>query len=313
MCLYNNRWHSSNTIRFMFNIFANINNRLRTYYPSISLPSIMKYFSIFIFITVVFGNKCAYTTTGGIVATPLGSCSTFSQTSTTGQSFSFDFSYENDKLNWNYYSDLDCKRLLFAANPSDGLNIQPNGKGNSCDTVDITKKGSFSPYSDDCSVNDDTMNDYYTMSYVVNECITSSINGQDFSAILFCNKEKVYFNFYTDCNDCSSKCRMKQYLYHYYDTDDCWDIVCNSNSKYTNFIEMDSAHIVNDASFFKTHINNYDYKISMLYNKRDVEYQLQSKVSSTSYSYIGAIIIFTIFCMICRYINSYNRKEYTAI
>lgn len=212
-------------------------------------------------------NSCAYATTGGVVASPLGYCSTYYQMATNGRVFSYDFTHDidADDLNWNYYSDLDCQTLAYTALPMDdeidegAIATQLIGSGDNCDTVEITKTGSYSPYSDECSVDDATADDYFTSAYVVNECIGASIDGQDASSVLMCDDKGVYFNYYAGCTDCS--CDMQQYA-HYYDDEEeseeegdaCHEMVCHTSSKRKrvhlrkNVISVDKANL---PLFFK--------------------------------------------------------------
>merc|ERR1712241_1290047 len=165
---------------------------------------------------------------------------------TSGRQFSYDFTRdaEKDDLNWNYYSDLDCETLAYTALPMD----------DEVDDGEITKIGSYSPYSDECSVTEETEDDYFTSTYVVNECIGGGINGQDASSILMCDDKGVYFNYYTGCTDCS--CSMQQYA-HYYDEDGedaCHTMVCHSSKKKKHVHLRKNVKLVDKANlplFFK--------------------------------------------------------------
>lgn len=200
-------------------------------------------------------TSCAYSASG-VIATPLQSCSVYAQSATTGMAYSYQYDYDpiNDALTCSYYNDLRCDALETSYWMDDDMmaahNIHANveGSGSNCDTVSITKHGSYSPLSDDCSVEADTENDYFSMSYVLNECISSD-EDQGFSAVLLCDEEKIYFNYYSDCTHC--QCSMEQYIYKYFDDadGDCWDIECNAasdpmTSQHLRYVQLHSNAFV---------------------------------------------------------------------
>ena len=57
------------------------------------------------------------------------------------------------------------------------------GSGSNCDTVSITKHGAYSPLSDDCSGDESTENDFFSMHYVLNECISSDDDEDGFCGV----------------------------------------------------------------------------------------------------------------------------------
>merc|ERR1712228_1089295 len=254
-------------------------------------------------------DSCAYATTGGIVASPLGFCSSYSQMATNGRSFSYDFTQDtesDDVLNWNYYSDLDCETLAYTALPMDdevnegAIVTQLIGSGDNCATVEITKTGSYSPYSDECSVSDETADDYFTSTYVVNECIGASINGQKASSILMCDDDGVYFNYYAGCTDCS--CSMQQYA-HYYDDEACHQMVCNTQTKKTrlrkNIISVKKANL---PLFFKNGAIEYGVQ------------NVQGNGLEISVYYVVAFVAAMAVMAIVRFVYTRSKnKEYIAV
>eukprot|EP01083_Nonionella_stella_P202635 740144_1 len=154
---------------------------------------------------------------------PIRSCWNFEQTKTSQSAYSYDFTAAGLSLSWNYYNGLDCKDFVISTAMSSIH--QSEGSGANCETVQITKSGSFSKDSEKCFVTEITETDYYSMSYVINECTHTSLYGQDLSVIMFCDSEKLYFNKYTHSTQCQGD--VEQYIYHYFDDDDCWDIECN--------------------------------------------------------------------------------------
>ena len=57
--------------------------------------------------------------------------------------------------------------------------------------------------------------DFASFSFVVDECIPSAIGEELFSAKLSCDSEKLWFEYYTGCTDCTCD-DMESYTYEYY-------------------------------------------------------------------------------------------------
>ena len=165
-------------------------------------------------------DSCAYFSTH-VVATPLTKCSTYSY-KTTQYSWNFECD-KNDDVNVKYFmSDTDCTPNKLAGQSqvdTSAGEVQCYGSGNNCHTVDITVYGFTNKES--C----DDKNDYYQFSFVVDECIPSYIGGNKYSAKLSCDKEKLWFNYWSDSDECNGN--MQTYTYEYYnDINGCWDIYC---------------------------------------------------------------------------------------
>merc|ERR1719233_1158640 len=115
---------------------------------------------------------------------------------------------------------------------------QTAGSGANCETVEITKYGGYSPFnSDECDVDEQFKDDFYSTHYVVNQCISAEIavpvpSAGDLeiesvhSAVLRCDAESVSFEFYRECGDC--QCAKEVFVYrHFTDSDECWKVECN--------------------------------------------------------------------------------------
>jgi len=313
-------------------------------------------------------KQCAYSASG-VVATPLGACSVYAQQETTGRGYSYTYSYDpiSGELNWNYFSDLSCSSLL-SANPMDSTmmalhnaNSQVLGEGASCDTVEIVKKGSYSPYTDECSMDGAAASDFTSMSFVVNECISAAAaypepapdsdpaaapSPSGYSAVLLCDAEKIWVNYYGGCADC--KCDAEQYVYKSYADDECWAVQCHAvaTSKYHKLVasqlKLFGAHNLIDPKMADQHENAATVVIDSFVSAQ-IPYTLpgaqeeRSRVLSHSfgrwaeaedamqnleisalgvqiksiwmYSAIGSVL-FIVFCGICRYINTYDAVYY---
>eukprot|EP01084_Bolivina_argentea_P215143 365231_1 len=139
-----------------------------------------------------------------------------------------------------------------------GSAYQCIGAGSNCHTVDITVKGFTG--GDSC----EDENDYYAFSFVVDECVPSVLEETNYSAILSCDSEKLYFEYYTGCLDCI--CEMETYTYEYYsDFDD------NSDDDLNGFIVHDNNNN-----------NDQDYNA-----ETDEEYQAPSDDSDTDIQMIN--------------------------
>eukprot|EP00484_Ammonia_sp_Unknown_P007587 CAMPEP_0197073108 /NCGR_PEP_ID=MMETSP1384-20130603/210438_1 /TAXON_ID=29189 /ORGANISM="Ammonia sp." /LENGTH=310 /DNA_ID=CAMNT_0042511935 /DNA_START=865 /DNA_END=1797 /DNA_ORIENTATION=- len=180
-------------------------------------------------ITSVFSSSgysdesCAYFSTH-VVASPLHACSAYSYDDT---QYSWNFECdEADNVVCNYFlDDTECTHEKQASStPIDlvGGFAQCVGSGDNCHTVDIKIKGFTDTSTEECT--DDS--DFFEFSFVVNECIPSTIAGVEYSAVLQCDSEKLWFEYYTGCKDCSCA-QMERYTYEDYDDlDGCWDITC---------------------------------------------------------------------------------------
>ena len=163
-------------------------------------------------------SSCAYSASG-VIATPLHSCSVYAQSATTGMAYSYQYDFDaiNNALTCSYYNDLQCDSLETSYWMDDDMMAAHNihaavdGLGSDCDTVSITKHGAYSPLSDECSTDEATEGDFFSMKYVLNECISSDDEGEGFSAVLLCDEEKIYFNHFAECTHCG--CSVEQYVY----------------------------------------------------------------------------------------------------
>jgi len=295
-------------------------------------------------------DTCAYSASG-VVATPLGTCSVYAQSATAGRAYSYQYDYDavNDALTCSYYTDLSCDALETSYWMDSEMMAQHNiharlsGAGSACETVDITKHGSYSPDSDECSSSPATQNDYFSMTYVLNECVSSpapmgsdsEAGGAGFSAVLLCDAEKIYFNYYADCTGCdASACEMTQYVYHFYG-EDCWDIRCNALSELDVAMDINSASatsqfsgglsphaiVAGGGAEFVTHLLNGD--APWMGPSLGAQTEMDGLVSAQSVDWpslslrllliIGAVVLVAS-CGICRYINRYQRKmDYAPI
>jgi len=129
----------------------------------------------------------------------------------------------------NYFvDDTECTDIyLEASSPVnfEGGESQCIGSGTNCHTVDIKVVG----FTDDTATTCDDPSDYASFSFVVDECIPSEVEGTQFSAMLSCDAEGLYFEYYTGCNDCD--CAMETYTYEKFDDlDGCWEIKCGEHT-----------------------------------------------------------------------------------
>jgi len=266
-------------------------------------------------------GKCAYSAMG-MIAVPLGSCSVYSMEETTSMSYSSDYSYEGTTLNWNYYTGLDCRgesktyEMDEVMQGIHHLNLQLDGEGSNCNTVDVRVSGSYSELTEGCDSSVNT-NDFYSRSYVVDECISSEMEG--YSSKLMCDDEKIYFNYYAECTDCS--CKMEQYVYQYYADKgaDCYDVTCRSRNDVISALSS-SAMVQKPDTFLKMHLFTQNpntpltpilaQKIGIIQSNKQL---VDSGILSAESIYVaGGVFLFIIFCGICRYINSF-KKEYAQI
>merc|ERR1711933_42282 len=161
-----------------------------------------------------------------------------------------------------------------------------NGLGSNCETVQITKTGSYSKDSDECSVDDATLNDYASIEYVINECIQTQENE---SVILLCDDEKLYFNTYADSESCDGS--VEQSVYHYFNDSDCYDIQCNA-SEDVDVDVLDDA--IDDGEMVKEFIHR---SMMLLMDKRSELMAQHEGVSMNwiKYGIMGGIIVFLLF------------------
>eukprot|EP01083_Nonionella_stella_P222214 793183_1 len=210
------------------------------------------------YMSVIFteanSNSCAYYAMGA-VATPFDSCSIYSMSETAGMKYSsnYIFDKENNKLQWNYYSDLNCQNRYKSYEMDDimmqihHLNVQTTGAGSNCDTVHVRTSGSYSELMDSCDP-DVTTDDYVSRAYVINECIPVATEG--YSSILKCNNKEIYFDYYSQCTDCS--CTFERYSFEYYeDKQKCYQVTCNSPSS-SDILSHSVIYHKTDSQFIKT-------------------------------------------------------------
>ena len=322
--------------------------------------------------TIQSDDQCAYSASG-LVATPLNSCSVYSQRATSGMAYSYTFAVHEDsehipsddpaQIEWQYFNALDCEpeelgnaylmdETLSAMHHSSAQTV---GSGINCDTVEITKFGGYSPFnSDECDLDERFADDYYSTVYVVNQCISAPIHGGDsverestesvHSAVLRCDDEKVYFEFYRECGDC--QCAMEQFVYRYYgESEECWKVECNAMS--TKDHEHGQSQKLHSHFGLVSHLKMFGYTNGPNEDNEDqnaaevvvksfispqtpwtlktsrlkAEEQLLSvtvpisvprytnEISSWSYTLVG-IALLIVMCSICRYINAYDRMQH---
>ena len=170
-------------------------------------------------------NSCAYFTTH-VIASPLSTCSGVSIPDSQKYSWNFECDANGDIMCNYFLGDTQCNQAAYAG--STGVDTlaggaQCMGSGANCHTVDITVKGYTNP-TDDCSaVADD---DFTTYSFVIEECIPSTMGGAQSSAKMSCNDKELFFEYYSDSNDCTGN--VESYTYEYYADlhGSCWDIQC---------------------------------------------------------------------------------------
>merc|ERR1712130_520018 len=132
------------------------------------------------------------------------------------------------------------------------LIVESEGTGDQCQTVDINVKGSYSELLDEC---DDTAttNDFYSRSYVVNECIVDS--AAQISTKLLCDDEKISFLYFKNCNDCLCDDGIQK-VYEYYADKQCFDVSCNSNIGLTSHTMPNEIQKVNGEFIKKVLFKN---------------------------------------------------------
>ena len=270
--------------------------------------------------------KCAYSTMG-MVAIPLDQCSVYSMKETLSMSYSSKYTFNKDTntLNWHYYHDLECNKEYKKYEMDDvmmsihHINLQTDGKGSNCDTVNIKINGNYDYLIEECD-NDKTTNDYQTRSFVINECISSPIEGT--SAILICNQHELYFNYFKACTDCQCYDDVEQIIYQYYE-DKCYEFECNNNNNDYNqnwIYHSQSQSITNkkpDSQFIKNLITQtantpfFTNKMQTIQTKQDIKENVSASMERWLCIVIGTVV-FVICCGICRYINNFQ-KEYATI
>lgn len=296
-------------------------------------------------------DGCAYSASG-VIATPLDTCSVYAQQATSGRSYSYSYSVRDDQVFWNLFSDEACSELD-SANLMDSTmlrlrdsNVFALGDGASCDTVDIIQHGAYSPYADDerdCT----SSSDYTAMSFVVNECI-ADVSTETASAMLLCDNDKIWVNYYSQCTDCH--CDMEQYAYKQYAQDECWEVTCNSvaTSGFHKLVSSqlklfgvhnrpnedlpdhseNAAEVVVDSfvsvqrpfsleelkrhGFGKTAVKP---KSQVLLRRADFEKVGIPTFTSELESWITVLglVLFVLSCGVCRYINSFDPHGYSKL
>ena len=271
-------------------------------------------------------GQCAYAAMG-LLATPFDSCCVYSMEETTSYpSYSAAYSYENETLTWNYFDDLECTQLNKSYEMDEAmqaihhLNVQTEGEGDQCQTVDIKVSGSYSELLDMC---DDTVatDDYFSRSYVVNECIAHS--AEQISTKLLCDDEKISFLYFGDCTDCLCDGGIEQ-VYEYYVDKDCFEVTCNSDTRLSvhntpqNMLKVNGQFVKNLLLRDQSPLMGGSKKKS---ESSEMNKQLEVKdvispIASLSWTMSAVVgsIIFMIFCVLCRYMNGYqHKKEYEEL
>ena len=184
-------------------------------------------------------NSCAYFTTH-VVATPLLECSAVSiPNGDTPTQYSWDFECDSaGNIHCNYFiGDTKCSEDAKGGSTLiDTLagEVQCIGSGFNCHTVDITISG----FTDPSTCDDE--DDFTTYSFVIEECIPSTIGDAISSAKMSCDNEKLYFEYYAATSDCTGD--GETYTYEYFnDLDGCWDIKCGLHRQ-----EGGGTYVVND-------------------------------------------------------------------
>eukprot|EP01084_Bolivina_argentea_P213360 362383_1 len=171
-------------------------------------------------------TSCAYYANEE-VAIPLGVCNSFS--SDTDQ-YSYQFvcdAYGGVEI--NTFSDAECSQADFVASSGEdevGTSLQCIGSGENCNTIDVTLTELTTAGScDDAS-------DFQTFHYVIDECISTTVEGIAYSSLLSCDAEKLWLDYYVGCESCD--CDGEQYTEIYYDDlPGCFDINCGDQFEYT--------------------------------------------------------------------------------
>ena len=186
-------------------------------------------------------SSCAYFTSH-VVATPLLECSSVSiPNGNGGDPTQYSWNFECDSagnIECNYFmGDTKCSEDKKAGSTLiDTLagEVQCIGSGFNCHTVDITISG----FTDPSTCDDE--NDFTTYSFVIEECIPSTIGDAISSAKMSCDNEKLYFEYYAATSDCTGD--GETYTYEYFnDLDGCWDIKCGLHRQ-----EGGGTYVVND-------------------------------------------------------------------
>jgi len=168
-----------------------------------------------------------------------------------------------------------------------------------------------------------TTTDYYSRSYVINECIAHSTLQ---SSKLLCDDEKISLLYFGDCNDCSCGDGIEQ-VYEYYADKDCFDVTCNSNvilSAYQrpkNMLQIKGDYV--KRMFFRdsnpvsgTGEGLEALQSEFVMNKNLGVEDVISPISSLSFSMsaiIGSVLLM-VFCVLCRYMNQWrHKKEYEEL
>jgi len=272
----------------------------------------------YLFVSSVSADtECAFSAMG-MIATPLDSCSVYSMSETTSMSYSSSYTYDEDTttLSWNYYSDLACSALAKSYEMDSimmgihHMTLQTNGAASNCQTVDIKVKGSYSKLTDDCDDDGVQTTDYRSMSYVINECVASSMDK--YSAMLMCDAEKIYFQFYHDCLDCN--CGDAQvFVYEYYADKDasCYSVQCNAQ----NDGSLSHVSSPSDAQFLKTLISNSGNTPILAAHIASRKTVQRDEQTSSMWIYVAvASGLLVACCALCRYINSFKKANgYVAV
>jgi len=293
-------------------------------------------------------DGCAYSASG-VIATPLDTCSVYAQKSSSGRSYSYSYSVKGNDVFWNLFSDEACTDLD-SANLMDSTmlslrdsNIFASGEGAMCDTVDIVQHGAYTPYADDTRDCTDS-SDYTSMSFVVNECIADA-STESSSAMLLCDNDKIWVNYYSQCTDCH--CDMEQYAYKQYSQDACWEVTCNAvaTSGFHKLVSSqlklfgvhnrpnedlpdhseNAAEVVVDSFVKAEKPFSLDElselkKMSKRKNKvllRRADFEKVGIPTFTSemesWATVLGLVLLTLSCGVCRYINSFDRHGYNKL
>ena len=212
-------------------------------------------------------------------------------------------------LSWNYFDDLDCTQLTnsvswsFAVHSADGL-------GSNCQTVEITKTGSYSKDSDECSLDEEVQSDYASIEYVINECIQTE---EKESVMLLCDDEKLYFNTYSNSLQCDGDVEMS--VYHYFDADDCYDIQCNAAAD-SVVIAKEEEVAIDDGEKVKEYIHK---SMMMMMDKRDIVMTTTPAKSHeimmqwVNYIIVGVVVCIALVVIYCQHWKNSKNESYMQI
>merc|ERR1711997_781239 len=161
--------------------------------------------------------------------------------------------------------------------------------------------------------------------------------------MLLCDNDKIWVNYYAQCTSCD--CDMEQYAYKQYSKDECWEVTCNSvaTSGFHKLVSSqlklfgvhnrpnedlpdhseNAAEVVVD-SFVSAQqpfdldellMRNVKAKEKVLLARQDFERVGIPTFASEieSWATVLALVLLTVSCGLCRYINSFDRSGYAKL